>query len=209
MSVSRSFAFRYPPLIPCLARLYIVCVSTWGGLGDGRDSPHQRRDFAVAGSPVTTLLHKETFGSPKFPGYPCDYMPWSQTPVVSWSLAIARSELLPSVICRTSAFTLGLTRAIQNHNVQDFGAQFHSLQSRSIRLRTPPLPGLPADFTTDLLAKLWSGKTFPVYTESTYWVTLPNFMNFVQSRRSGFNLARTDFLPVSKPSTTTIDIQIS
>ena len=62
-----------------------------------------------------------------------------------------------------------------------------------------PLPSLPVDFTTDLLAKLWSGKTFPVYTESTYWVTLPNFMNFVQSRRSGFNLARADHLPITQP----------
>ena len=39
-----------------------------------------------------------------------------------------------------------------------------------------PLPSLPVDFTTDLLAKLWSGKTFPVYTESTYWVTLSSFI---------------------------------
>ena len=32
---------------------------------------------------------KETFGSPKFPGYPFDCMPCSQTPVVFWLLAIA------------------------------------------------------------------------------------------------------------------------
>ena len=29
------------------------------------------------------IFYKETIGSPKFPGYPCDYMPWSKTPVVS------------------------------------------------------------------------------------------------------------------------------
>jgi len=36
-----------------------------------------------AGSPNTVLLHKETFGSPKFPSYPFEHMPWSQTPVVT------------------------------------------------------------------------------------------------------------------------------
>ena len=30
-----------------------------------------------------TVLYKETSGSPKFPDYPFDYMPCSQTPVVS------------------------------------------------------------------------------------------------------------------------------
>ena len=40
---------------------------------------------------------KETFGSPKFPGYPCDCMPCSQTPVVFWSLARTYPKLLPSV----------------------------------------------------------------------------------------------------------------
>ena len=33
-------------------------------------------------SPLT-VLYKETSGSPKFPGYPYDYMPCSQTPVMS------------------------------------------------------------------------------------------------------------------------------
>ncbi len=47
---------------------------------------------------------KETFGSPKFTGYPLDCMPCSQTPVVFWSLAIAWPKLLPSVIYTTSAF---------------------------------------------------------------------------------------------------------
>ena len=40
---------------------------------------------------------KETFGSPKFPGYPCDCMPCSKTPVVFWSLARTYPKLLPSV----------------------------------------------------------------------------------------------------------------
>ena len=59
-----------------------------------------------------TVLDKETFGSPKFPGYPLNCMPCSQTPVVSRSLAIAQPELLPSVIHTTSAFTPGFPEDI-------------------------------------------------------------------------------------------------
>jgi hypothetical protein len=50
------------------------------------------------------LVDKETDGSPKFPGYPFELMPCSQTPVVSSALALACSGLLPSVKIRTSAF---------------------------------------------------------------------------------------------------------
>jgi len=39
---------------------------------------------------------KETGGSPEFPGYPSELMPRSQTPVVSRSLALTQTGLLPS-----------------------------------------------------------------------------------------------------------------
>ena len=39
---------------------------------------------------------KETGGSPEFPDYPFAHMPRSQTPVVSRSLALTRTGLLPS-----------------------------------------------------------------------------------------------------------------
>lgn len=41
-------------------------------------------------------FHKENDGSPKFPSYPCEYMPCAQTPVVSLALANTLQELLPS-----------------------------------------------------------------------------------------------------------------
>ena len=47
---------------------------------------------------------KETGGSPEFPGYPFENMPRSQTPVVSRPLALARTGLLPSERCSSSAF---------------------------------------------------------------------------------------------------------
>lgn len=43
-------------------------------------------------------------GSPKFPSYPHEYMPWSQTPVVTQALAMTRSALLPSDKSKPSAF---------------------------------------------------------------------------------------------------------
>jgi hypothetical protein len=58
------------------------------------------------GPPVPLFRHlcKETGGSPKFPSSPCEDMPRSQTPVVSWALAITCPGLLPSSACKPSAF---------------------------------------------------------------------------------------------------------
>ncbi len=50
------------------------------------------------------MIYKETVGSLKFPSYPFEYMPWSQTTVVSTALVLAHRELLPSIIIRMSAF---------------------------------------------------------------------------------------------------------
>ena len=50
-------------------------------------------------------LNKEIHGSPEFPRLPCECMPWSQTPVVTSTLAIACQALLPSSFLRLSAFT--------------------------------------------------------------------------------------------------------
>ena len=76
---------------------FVSCPYLYAQLADGRDPPHQRRDFACAGSPHTVLLPKETSGPPEFPSYPHEYMPWSKTPVVSCLLTISLVGLLPSV----------------------------------------------------------------------------------------------------------------
>jgi hypothetical protein len=49
-------------------------------------------------------LGRATFGSPQFPSYPCENMPWSQTPMVTCALAITHTGLLPSAKFRASAF---------------------------------------------------------------------------------------------------------
>ena len=57
-------------------------------------------------------LYKETNGSPEFPRQPCECMPWSLTPVVTSTLAIACPGLLPSGFLRPSAFTSNTLEAI-------------------------------------------------------------------------------------------------
>ena len=88
---------------------------------------------------------------------PC--RPLHKTPVVSLSLAIAQPGLLPSAQSNASAFTCtaGLS-SLMDHNYTFFGAQYRActLVPSSFVL---PLPGLHVDFSTDLVASLWSGGT--------------------------------------------------
>jgi hypothetical protein len=133
----------------------------------------------LLGHPVRLFreAHKETDGSPKFPGYPFELMPCSQTPVVSSALALARSGLLPSVQITTSAFP-PLLVVILCETLFRWSTilQISRLYHTACFLAPPgfglPLPDLPAEFTTNLLARLWSGGTF------THWVTLANFIDF-------------------------------
>ena len=112
--------------------------------------------------PLDRALYKETVGSPKFPSYHHGYMPWSQTPVVSCLLAMSYTGLLPSAHSTSSAFPLLLRKRgyPNDHNYTYFGAQYRacSLASPGFGL---PLQGLPAGSAPDLLARLWSGGTFP------------------------------------------------
>ena len=102
MSISGSFAFRCPHRIPCIARLYSCFLQR---LLEGIEPPPQGQEFYHSDGFPQPNLYKETVGSPKFPGYPFEYMPWSQTPMVSCAFAIAHTGLLPSATCRASAFS--------------------------------------------------------------------------------------------------------
>src|SRR5437773_9752566 len=94
--------------------------------------------------PVTlhpAVAPKETGGSPEFPDYPCAHMPRSQTPVVSPSLALAPTGLLPSRACIRSALrpvarTYLLSTIIHFSEFND-AACVLALPL----LRTPPLSG--------------------------------------------------------------------
>ena len=87
MLISGSFALRYPPPIPCIARLYLCASHTFTLMQDSLRGGTFHLNAGIspytAGSPYTILLPKEAFGPPKSPSYPHECMPWSQTPVVS------------------------------------------------------------------------------------------------------------------------------
>ncbi len=133
----------------------------------------------------TDIFARRSFGSPQFPSYPFEHMPWSQTPVVTCILAKSLTGLLPSAKSNASTFLTLIAQVIlSDHNYTFFGAQYRAcaLDSSGSRL---PLPGLPAEFTTELLAKLYSGRTF------TCWVTISNFIYLsVESQRLGLRWAR-------------------
>ena len=91
------------------------------------EAPQSRQGLWSPGPPVREL-RKETEGSPKFPSYPCRYMPRSQTPVGSQRLANASLGLLPSSAKKLSAFpSIRLEGYPIAHHHINFGAPSHGL----------------------------------------------------------------------------------
>src|SRR5712671_5746727 len=103
-----------------LASRYLACFHGSWSPSRARDLGESSQDPARAfGHPVppSGYLVKETGGSPKFPSFPCEDMPRSQTPVVSCSLALTRAGLRPSRACKPSA----------HHDSTHFGAPSRGL----------------------------------------------------------------------------------
>jgi hypothetical protein len=108
----------------------------------------------MTGFPVTFVLSAgNTHGSPKFPNYPFEYMPCSQTPVETLLLAISLQGLLPSAHSTASAFALAL-RAYPMSTTIPFSGLNRTACILTLSGFGLPLPGLPSDFAADLLAKL-------------------------------------------------------
>ena len=103
---------------------------------------------------------KETFGSPKFPGYPLELMPCSSTPVVSSALALAHSGLLLSASLTASAFPPILPAFIlakkkfRLSTIIQISGLIHTACFLAPLGFGLPLPDLPARFATALLARL-------------------------------------------------------
>ncbi len=138
MLFSMFYALARPP-IPCLFRSFVSFLQARQRSGTIALTP------GLLGHPVRLfrLFYKETFGSPKFPGYPCKYMPCSQTPVVSSILALAHPGLLLSIPFTMSAFPpllwrLSFTKLFVSlvHDYTNFEALLHGLHSCSPWLRT-------------------------------------------------------------------------
>jgi hypothetical protein len=134
LSVSGRFACRSRPdtlLAPVVRGLRFRLVARWKPPGATPGSLSQP-------APQTGNCCKETGGSPKFPSYPYRDMPRSQTPVVSWALAMSRPGLLPSGQWKPSAFPSIPPEGYPTvHNYTLFGAPSRGLSPRSLQLRTP------------------------------------------------------------------------
>jgi len=157
-SLRLSLASRY---LACFRGSWFPCWAR--DLGESSQDPARAFGHPV---PHSGYVVKEADGSPKLPSSPCEDRPRSQTPVVSWRLAITPPGLLPSSACKPSA----------HHNYTHFGAQSRGLSPRYTRLHTAPY-GEARGFATDLLARLSSGGTWAVST-LTHWETSTNFLGF-------------------------------
>jgi len=126
--------------IPCLFLRFVSFLQARQRSGTFALTP------GLLGLPVRLfrVADKETTGSPKFPGYPFEFMPCSSTPVVSSALALAHSGLLPSASLTASAFPPQHNWRLSSRNIvspvhdyTNFEAQSHGLFSCSPWLRTP------------------------------------------------------------------------
>jgi len=82
-------------------------------------------------------------------------MPPSSTPVVSFRLALASPELLPSGGCKPSALPDSRLDILSDHKEKIFGAQSRGLHTRYTWLHTHP-HGYARRFATDSVANLLS-----------------------------------------------------
>ena len=146
-------------------------------LVSARSSPQHARAVWSTGSPFSSgFAPQETNGSPKSPDYPFECMARSSTPVVSCSLTLSCPGLLPSTRMTVSAFPSKTDGYPVRNNVSPATTiQISRLNHAACILAYPgfgrPLLGLPAGFTTSLLARLWLDGTF------TRWIVLTNFLN--------------------------------
>jgi hypothetical protein len=93
--------------------------------------------FSAGRLTLAWLWTRRSFGSPRFPSYPFVHMPWSQTPAVSRTLAMAHPGLLPSANSTASAFVLHSRIYPSGPQLYIFRGSIHGLHTCSVRLQTP------------------------------------------------------------------------
>jgi hypothetical protein len=103
----------------------------------GGKLPDSTRAYCSTGLPLLSGDSlKETSGSPKFPGYPFEYMPCSKTPVVSCVLALTYSKLLPSASSMRRLLSDALDLSFRPQ-LYIFRGSIQSLHPCSAWFRTP------------------------------------------------------------------------
>ena len=159
--------------IPCL--LPRVCVpygSSWRG------STSITPGLLVSRYPSSSGdSDMETSGSLQFPSSPCEYMPRSQTPVVSRTPGSLSAGLLPSGRATPSAFPLGFNKRLSSadHDYTYCGAPSRGLHPRYTWLRTSPYENARR-FAPDLGPPFGQVRLVPLSSGLTDWETITNFM---------------------------------
>jgi hypothetical protein len=157
---------------------------------EARASSQRRESFPRRSARLHLTLHTETIGSPTFPGSPRACLPWSQTPVVSCTLALAHPGLLPSSACMPVGFhalapceALLVTTTLHISGLNTAPASLIRPASDS-RYRVYPRTSLLACWRDCSQVRL--GPCRPSPTGEHYRISWA----FAQSHRPGFNLAR-------------------
>jgi hypothetical protein len=125
-NVRPGFVRFAPPPVPCvLQRVRFAAPRAEVSVA--------RQEFYLYGRlPPHRFSRKDTFGSPKFPIYPCDVMPWSQTPVVS--------RLLASIAAGIAAFRTSSRRRLSSGFLRIYPL---TTTIHFTGLNTEPAPCLP------------------------------------------------------------------
>ena len=158
-----TFAFRYPAPIPCLStsvrapKRHLTCAPL--GSFVGRDNPHERLESFEYGDPGSAIVARRQMALPSSRATPLDTCHglrprWCLQP----SPLRVQDCCLPDRM-NTVGFRSQSPASLSNdHHDTYFEAQYIAcvLDPPGFGL---PLPGLPSGFSTDRLAKLWSGGT--------------------------------------------------
>ena len=122
------------------------------------EAPRSRQGLWSPGPPIRDVC-TETGSSPKFPSYPSEDMPRSQTPVVSCALAAIAHRIVAFRRMQTVGFCLDppetflLTTTLHISGLNDAAC----LLAHSSFVR--PLLSWHVEFAPDWLARRWSGGT--------------------------------------------------
>ena len=115
-------------------------------------APRSRQGLWSPGPPFRECC-SETGGSPKFPSYPCEDMPRSQTPVVSCALASIAHRLVAFRRMHTVGFGLAAAAALLLTTTLPIAGLHDAACLLAPSSFVRPLLGWHAEFTTDLLAR--------------------------------------------------------
>jgi hypothetical protein len=152
LPVSGRFAGRsLPDTAPASLRSW--CPLRAHGLGE---APRPCQGLGAPGPPRREWC-TETGGSPKFPSYPSEDMPRSQTPVVSCALASVAPRIVAFRRLQTVGFYLDTAEAILLTTTIHISGLTHAACLLAPSSFVRPLLGWHVEFTPDLLARRESG----------------------------------------------------